>query len=51
MATKVSRTTTSDGLAQQARRLFANVAAKDGHGADAQAQGEERLVHGSHDAR
>ena len=37
----------TDGLAQQ-RALFANVAAKDGHGTHAQAQGEERLVHSTH---
>ena len=28
--------------------LFLQIAAKDGHGADAQAQGEEALVHGCH---
>ena len=37
----------ADALAQQGV-LFADVAAEDGHCTDAEAQGEERLIHGPH---
>ena len=37
----------ADGLAQQSVFL-ADVAAEDGHGTDAKAQGEEGLIHGTH---
>ena len=37
----------ADGLAQQSVFL-ADVAAEDGHGTDAKAQGEESLIHGTH---
>ena len=37
-----------DGFAQQ-RAFFVDVAAEDRHGADAETEGEEGLVHGAHD--
>ena len=36
-----------DGLAHEGV-LLADIAAEDGHGADAKAQGEEGLIHGGH---
>ena len=45
-ATKVSSAPTRMRLAQQRVRSLSDVAAEDGHGADAQGQREERLAHG-----